>query len=70
MTPEARARQQIDRKLGLAGWTIQDLKQLNLAATEGVAVREYPTDTGPADYVLFVNREAVGVIEGKRDEAG
>ena len=40
MTPEARARQQIDRKLGLAGWTIQDLKQRNLAAAEGVAVRE------------------------------
>lgn len=70
MTPEAKARQQIDQKLGLAGWTIQDMKQLNLAAAEGVAVREYPTDTGPADYVLFVNREAVGVIEGKRDEAG
>jgi len=30
-------------------------------------VREYPTDTGPADYVLFVKREAVGVIEAKRD---
>ena len=33
-------------------------------------MREYPTDTGPADYVLFVNREPVGVIEAKRDEAG
>lgn len=54
MTPEAKSRQQIDQKLGLAGWTIQDMKQLNLAAAEGVAVREYPTDTGPADYVLFV----------------
>jgi type I restriction enzyme, R subunit len=36
----------------------------------GVAVREYPTDTGPADYVLFVNRNAVGVIEAKKDSAG
>ncbi len=34
-----------------------------------MAVREFPTDTGPADYVLFVDREAVGVIEAKRDEA-
>jgi type I restriction enzyme R subunit len=33
-------------------------------------VREYPTDTGPADYVLFVNRNAVGVIEAKKDSAG
>jgi len=70
MTPEAKARQQIDQKLELAGWLVQDRRQLNLGAACGVAVREYPTDTGPADYVLFVNREAVGVIEAKRDEAG
>ena len=70
MTPEAKARQVIDEKLAQAGWLVQDRKQLNLGAALGVAVREYPTDTGPADYVLFVNREAVGVIEAKRDEAG
>jgi type I restriction enzyme R subunit len=33
-------------------------------------VREYPTDTGPADYVLFVNRNAAGIIEAKKDSAG
>ncbi|UOA10863.1 DEAD/DEAH box helicase family protein [Methylobacter sp. S3L5C] len=70
MPPEVKARQLIDQKLERAGWTIQDMKQINLGAGQGVAVREYPTDTGPADYVLFVNREAVGVIEAKRDEAG
>ncbi len=70
MTPEIKARQQIDQKLEQAGWLIQDMKQLNLGAASGVAVREYPTDTGPADYVLFVNRQAVGVIEAKRDAAG
>lgn len=70
MTPEAKARQVIDQKLEQAGWLVQDLKQLNLAAGPGVAVREYPTDTGPADYVLLVNRNALGVIEAKRDEAG
>ena len=70
MTPEARARVQVDQKLGAAGWTVQDLKELNLGAAYGVAVREYPTDTGPADYVLFVDREPVGVIEAKRDDAG
>ncbi|MFN0107372.1 MAG: DEAD/DEAH box helicase family protein, partial [Blastocatellia bacterium] len=67
MTPEAKARQQIDKKLEQAGWQAQDFKQLNLGAAAGVAVREYPTDTGPADYVLFVNREPVGVIEAKPD---
>ena len=67
MTPETKARQQIDHKLEQAGWVIQDMKQLNLAAGMGVAVRDYPTDTGPADYMLFVNRTAVGVIEAKKD---
>ncbi len=70
MTPETKARQLIDDKLIAAGWLIQDVKRLNLGAAPGVVVREYPTDTGPADYVLFVNREAVGVIEAKRDESG
>jgi len=60
MTPEAQARQVIDQKLEQAGWIIQDMKQLKLGAGPGVAVREYPTDSGPADYVLFVGRNAVG----------
>lgn len=70
MTPEMKARQLIDQKLEQTGWVVQDMKQLNLGAASGVAVREYPTDTGPADYVLFVNRQAVGVIEAKKDSAG
>jgi hypothetical protein len=32
MTPETKARQQIDQKLEQAGWVIQDMKQLNLGA--------------------------------------
>ena len=70
MTPEATARQTIDDKLAAAGWVVQDFKALNLGAAQGVAVREHPTDSGPADYVLFVDRQAVGVIEAKRNEAG
>lgn len=69
MTPEAKARQRIDEKLALAGWAVQDYRRLDLGAARGVAVREYPTYMGPADYVLFVDREAVGVNEAKRDEA-
>jgi type I restriction enzyme R subunit len=65
-----KARQQIDSKLEKAGWVIQSMKELNLSAGVGVAVREVPTDTGPADYMLFVNRTAVGVIEAKKDSAG
>ena len=70
MTPEARAREKIDHKLVQAGWLVQDVKQLDLGAAVGISVREYPTDTVPADCVLFVNRVAVGVIEAKRDEKG
>lgn len=70
MTPEAKARELIDRKLEQAGWVIQDMKQLNLSASPGIAIREFPTDTGPADYVLFVNRQPLGVIEAKKDAAG
>ena len=54
MTPEARAREQIDNRLRQSGWTIQDLKQLNLTVASGVAVREFPTNTGPVDYALFI----------------
>lgn len=63
MTPEAKGRQLIDDKLAQAGWIEQDMKQLNPSAGLGIAVREYPTDTGPADYALFVNYTAVGIIE-------
>ena len=68
MTPEAQARLSIDQRLAQAGWLVQDHKALNLGAGLGVAVREYPTATGPADYVLFVERNPVGVIEAKKDE--
>jgi hypothetical protein len=47
-TPEARAREAIDHRLAAAGWAVQDHKALNLGAATGVAVREYPTDSGPA----------------------
>lgn len=69
MTPETKARLQIDQKLLQAGWLVQDMKNANLSAGMGIAIREYPTNTGPADYVLFINRKPVGVIEAKRDEA-
>ena len=59
MTPEAKARLLIDQKLEQAGWVIQDKKQVNLGAGLGVDVREYATDTGPADYVLFIDRKPV-----------
>ena len=55
MTPEQKARISIDKKLEQSGWMVQDVKRLNPMASLGVAVREFPTDTGPVDYALFVN---------------
>ena len=68
--PEQLARDNIDRQLLACGWIIQDKKNFNLAAGLGIAIREYPTDVGPADYVLFVDRKPVGIIEAKREEEG
>ena len=68
--PEQIARDNIDKQLNACGWLIQNKKRLNLSAGIGVAVREYSTEVGPADYVLFVNQKPVGVIEAKREEEG
>jgi type I restriction enzyme R subunit len=65
MKPEERARQKIDQLLIDADWVIQDHKDLNLGSSLGVAVREFPVSSGFADYMLFVDRKAVGVIEAK-----
>lgn len=70
MTPEQKAREIIDRKLTQAGWFVQDMTQLNLSAGLGVAVREFPTSTGPVDYALFVDGIPVGVVEAKKDDVG
>jgi len=68
--PEQKARDRIDELLKRAGWIVQPKNKINLTADLGVAVREYQTDVGPADYVLFVDRQPVGVIEAKREEEG
>ncbi|GAW37071.1 type-1 restriction enzyme R protein [Roseovarius sp. A-2] len=69
-TPEQQARDAIDARLEASGWVVQDKDGLDFNAALGVAVREYQTDVGPADYVLFVDRQAVGVIEAKPDSWG
>lgn len=68
--PEQIARDNIDKQLTACGWVIQSIKQINLNASSGVAVKEYLTDVGPADYVLFVDGKPCGVIEAKREEEG
>jgi type I restriction enzyme, R subunit len=69
LTPKEEARQQIDKLLEAAGWKVQDYKRLNLGASLGVDVREFPLKTGEVDYLLFVDRKAVGIIEAKPEGA-
>lgn len=70
MTLEQEARVVIDKKLEQSGWVIQNFAQVNIGAALGVAVREYPTNTGPVDYALFIDGEPVGVIEAKKSSIG
>ena len=65
--PEQRARANIDRLLEQAGWAVQDLTALNPYGARGVAVREFPLRTGhgTADYLLYVDGRAAGVVEAK-----
>ena len=59
--------------LETAGWVVQDKDKIDWSNHKGIAIREYSTDTGPADYVLFINIDAakfpIGIIEAKPEEA-
>ena len=68
--PEQIARDTIDSLLTACGWTVQKKNKINLHASVGVAVTEYITDAGIADYILFVDQKPVGVIEAKKAEEG
>lgn len=67
MTPEQKSRVQIDALLEKAGWTVQDPDAVNLYAGRGVAVREFGLKPGhgTADYLLYVDGKAAGVVEAK-----
>ena len=67
MTPEEQARVSIDYLLEQAGWAVQDATALNLYASRGVAVREFALKPGhgSADYLLYVNQKAAGIVEAK-----
>ena len=70
MTPEQQARQQIDKMLSAAGWLIQNAAEANIQAGVGVAIREFPLPGhGFADYLLYVDGKAAGVIEAKKEGA-
>src|SRR5579864_2791402 len=66
--PEDRARANIDRLLTAAGWLIQNRDSINIEAARGVAIREFPLAPGHgfADYLLYIDGYAAGVIEAKK----
>ena len=67
MTPEQEARKNIDKQLVESGWIVQDYTTMNIYAGLGVAVREFPLTKGFADYMLYTDGKAIGVIEAKRE---
>src|SRR5438132_12655681 len=64
---EARAREKIDALLAEAGWLVQDRDDMNLTASDAIAVREFKLEKGHGyvDYLLFVDGYALGVVEAK-----
>jgi type I restriction enzyme, R subunit len=69
MSPEAKARVQIDTLLTAAGWHVCNLADANIHAARGVAIREFPLSPGfgVADYLLYLAGKAAGVIEAKKE---
>src|SRR2546430_8303186 len=65
-SPEELARENIDKLLTACGWEVQDRKSINLAAAQGVAIREaLLKDRDEVDYLLFVDGKAIGTVEAK-----
>lgn len=69
--PEEQARQSIDALLAAAGWAVQDFKAADLTAARGVALREFELNPGhgTADYLLYVDGRAAGIVEAKKQGA-
>ena len=59
-----------DARLRAAGWVVQGTSEISHTAGTGIAVREYQTSIGPADYALFADKRALGVVEAKPDAWG
>src|SRR5438067_13242213 len=69
LSPEAKARENIDRQLTEAGWILQTRDQANVSAGRGVAIGEFPLKSGygEADYLLYVDGIPAGVVEAKKE---
>lgn len=68
---EAATRRLIDEQLRLAGWEVDSVELTHGRGArpqkgKNLAIGEWPTAKGPADYVLFVGLQPVAVVEAKR----
>lgn len=68
---EATTRILIDDQLRSAGWLVDSAVLRHAAGVrpqlgQAIAIAEWPTDSGPVDYALFIEGRCVGVIEAKR----
>lgn len=69
VTPEEKARQQIDAQLTAVGWAVQDYTRFDPSVARGIALREVPLKGGRCDYLLLADRKPVGVVEAKKTGA-
>jgi hypothetical protein len=60
----------IDAQVTASGWIVQSRAGLNFNSGPAIAVREYTIDAGPADYVLFLNQQPIGIAEAKPEDWG
>jgi type I restriction enzyme, R subunit len=68
---EASTRALIDTQLRARGWEVDTQTKRYAAGTRpargrNMAIAEWPTKSGPADYALFVGTRCIGVVEAKR----
>lgn len=68
---EAETRKLIDQQLRAAGWEVDSAALTHARGARpqkgrNLAIAEWPTKRGPADYVLFCGLTAIGVVEAKK----
>ena len=68
---EADTRKIIDAQLAAAGWSVDSVHQTFAKGArpqrgKNLAIAEWPTETGPADYALFIGLQPAGLVEAKR----
>ena len=67
--PEDQARENLDRMLKQAGWAVCDSGDVHISAFRGLAIRNFSLKAvhGEADYLLYVDGRATGVVEARKE---